>query len=518
MTCIFLCAFFLLFAGMVLGDVLFHNPPPYLYDPDATTLSYSDWLSSQPALRWVWAGRPAWDSPVWLRVLWLAAAAGLLLWKRPTQRLAEWLRSQRHAPPSRLPLWLLLILAAAFLWIFRSTDLRYGDSEFLTDLVPRETASVGANIDYQEILDCTLHCRLYAHLHRLFSLDIVTVFNLIGVSATLIGLAIVWPRWRRRAGLPAGLVLLLWFTTGWSQLVFGHVEYYTSVAVVLLIYATLAMEHLERDDGPPFWVCSFVAGLAACFHMLAGWIWPTLAVLFWHGIRRRDRSPSRLLATGVPAFLLPIAASVGIATLYGFPPARFSTTHLAHLKFIFLLTPDSAAAHNAIYQYPFLSFSHMRDILNELVRAAWPGIVLVLGLLSAGRRARLFRQPTVQFWLVAAVSLQVFIMVWNTDLGFIRDWDLFAVVALGWTGLGIEWLRLLSRGGGEQVAGDLAGGGEDVVPRQEEETPQRPLADDWFWLLARVLLFVLVTALPYRLLLLLHHSWWVGPVNSAGMF
>lgn len=501
---------FIVLGAVVFADVWLQNPPPYVFDPAKTNLSYFDWLAEQRALRWFWAGRPVWDAPAWLRIFWMAGVAAALLWRRPTDWVRDRLRAHaaHAAPPAaavdsigdqasgrrrrREPLWVILAVAAAILWAYRSDDLRYGDSDFLTRLIPREVKSVGANIAYEEILDCVLHCRVFHYLNLLYDLSIVQVFNILGIAATLIGLAVVWPRWRRRAGLPAGLVLLLWFSTGWSHVFFGHVEYYTSVAVVLMIYAVLAIDHLERDDGPPFWVCSFVAGLAVCFHMLAGWVWPTMGVLLWHDWRARGRSPIRQLALGGLTFLLPIAASVGIATLYGFPPAAFGNTHLAHMKFIFLLTPDNALeGHRAIYQYPFLSFPHVRDVLNELVRAAWPGVVLVLGLAATARRYRLWERPTVVFWIVAVVFLQTFTLVWNPDLGYIRDWDLFAVVALGWTGLGIEWLRLLNR--------------EAAEP-------------DVSWLVARVLVFVVATALPMRILQMLHHSAWVGPVNSAGMF
>lgn len=508
---------FIVLGAVAFADVWLQNPPPYVFDPAKTNLSYFDWLAEQRALRWFWAGRPVWDAPVWLRILWMAGAAVALLWRRPTVWVRDRLRAHAGPPaasvdsikdqPSggrrrREPLWVILAVAAATLWAFRSQDLRYGDSDFLTRLIPREVKSVGANIAYEEILDCALHCRAFHYLNLLFGLTIIEVFNLLGIAATLVGLAIVWPRWRRRAGLPAGLVLLIWFTSGWSHVFFGHVEYYTSVAVVLMIYAVLAIDHIERDDGPPFWVCSFVAGLAVCFHMLAGWIWPTMGVLLWHDWRARGRSPIRQLALGGLTFLLPIAASVGIATLYGFPPTAFGNTHLAHMKFIFLLTRDNALeSHRAIYQYPFLSFPHIRDAVNELIRVAWPGIVLVLGLAVAARHRQIWCRPTVLFWIVAVVFLQIFTLVWNPDLGYIRDWDLFAVVALGWTGLGIECLRQLNR--------EEAAQGETVEPNG---------GADVSWLVARVLAFVVATALPMRIFQMLHHSAWVGPVNAAGMF
>ncbi len=503
-----LAILYVLLVGFVFADVWLGIRPPYVYDIETESLSYPEWLDQQAPLKWFWAGRPVWDAPVWVRALWMVGVLALLVAKGPTERMRAKLVAWRrmpfagdvdHTPPagsaasfaparasSRIPLWLILVFAALVLWIFRSQDLRYGDSEFLTRLVPREVASVGANIAYEEILDCTIHCRAFYHLNRWFGWDIVKVFNIIGIAATLIGLSLVWPLWGRRAGLPAGLILTLWFATGWSQLFFGHVEYYTLVAVVLLLYTALAADLLE-GGGTRFWLCAFVAGLAVCFHLLAGWIWPTLAVLFWVEWKRGRTSAGKMLLWGIPAFLLPIALSVAIATYYGFPPARFGDTHFAHMKFLFLLNPETAESHRAIYQYPFLSPRHVWDAVNELVRAAWPGVVLVAGLSGAAIHEGLWRRPTVVFWIVAAVGFQIFGLVWNPDLGYHRDWDLFAVVALGWTGLGIEWLRTLNH-------------------------------DPWGILTARVLLFALSTAIPMRILQLLHHSWWVGPVNHAGMF
>lgn len=506
MTFCTLFALFLVLAVVVLADVWLHNPAPYLFNSDKTKLTYFEWFAQQHALAWFWSGRPVWDAPVWLRVVWMAAVVFFMLWKRPAAWLRDWLSKHREPTCPHLPFWLILIVSAAVLWTFRSQDLRYGNSLFLTRLIPREVKSMGANIDYEQILDCTLHCRAYYHLHRLFGMNIVQVFSVLGVGATLIGLAIVWPFWRRRVGLPAATVLLLWFSAGWSQMFFGHVENLTSVAVVLLIYAALALDHLEREDGPPFWVCSFTAALAGCFHLLAGLVWPTLGVLLWHDVRHRGHRFGPLFGRGVLAFILPLVASVEIATLYGFPPAAFKGTHLAHLKFVFLLTPENAAAHRALYQYPFLSFPQLRDMFNELVLVTWPGLVLVAGLFIAARRERLWRRPTVQFWIVATVLLQIFIVIWNPDLGYIRDWDMFSAVAFGWTGLGIELLVQLNR----QKNSDR---GEESAFESTDEPHS-----DWSLLLARVLLFALATSLPMRIFQVLHHSWWVGPANIPGMF
>jgi hypothetical protein len=481
---------FFLFAAVILADVWLRNSPPYSFD---SALGYSEWLDRQPALKWFWAGRPAWDFPVAGRILWLLLVLAALCLRGPVPMLERWIASARRPPTSlRRPVSLAWILlpAALFLWLFRSGDLRYGDSGFITHLIPDEVRYRGLYMDYQEIFDILLHCRGYYHLNRLLDWDIVTVFNVLGIAGALIALAVVWPRWRRQPGLPTGLVLLLWFSAGWSQVFFGHVEFYTSVAVVLLIYAVIAADHLEDRGYAPFWLCCALAAVSGGFHLLAGWMWPTLAVLAWKEIRTRGKSPVAIYSLAAGIFLVVAAIAVALATAYGFPISEVKETHLARGKFIFLLTPENADARNALYHYAFLSPRHLTDVANECLRTAWPGLVLVIGLAPTAWRRGWLRKPTVVFWIIAATAFQVFALTWNSDLGYHRDWDLFAVVGLGWTGLGLELLRQAMR---------------------DEHAPPPPD-------LVPLLLFVLLTAVPMRLMQVLHHSWLVTEPNLPGMF
>ena len=91
------------------------------------------------------------------------------------------------------------------------------------------------------------------------------------------------------------------------------------------------------------------------------------------------------------------------------------------------------------------SWLHLRDFLNQQLLVApvvLPGLVLVaLAGLSEKLRFRLTKEPTtdnvgsstaqaVQFLLLAALSYQLFIWLWNPDYGGQRDWDLFSLAAI----------------------------------------------------------------------------------------
>lgn len=334
--------------------------------------------------------------------------------------------------------------SAAVFWLLRDRNLALGDSEHLIKAVTWYTHFEGWHLTFDEALELLLHSAVY----RLFlaaghpgaaETAFALTSALAGGGFVLVLLLLI----RRLAGTAVQRLALmaLALSGGYCQLLFGHVENYTVVALLMLAYFCVGIRYLRETDRGLF-LPAAVLSIAVSFHLLAGWLYPSLLWLWWAGRQRRDQEGRRsdggltALAAGV---VLPLAAAFGLCRLAGFGVDKFGETHLAALKFVFLL-----GAEYEHYQYGFLSPAHLFQALNQLWLAALPAVLALL-FIVLHRRGEVGRPGgETGFALSAAFSLQCFALCWNPDLGAFKDWDLFAAAGLGWT---FAALVLLARRG-----------------------------------------------------------------------
>jgi len=294
----------------------------------------------------------------------------------------------------------------------------------------------------------TLELLLHSAVYRLFAAAgfpgaAETAFALTSVLAGGLFVIVLLLLVRRLAGaaLLRLALLVLALSGGYVQLLFGHVENYTVVALLMLLYLYLGVCYL-REPGRGLFLPAAVLSVAVSFHLLAGWLYPSLLCLWWAGHGRKDddrkRSDGGLTALAAGT-VLPLVAAFMLCRLAGFGTERFGETHLAALKFVFLLGPEYEH-----YQYGFLSPAHLLDALNQLWLTALPAILALLLAVRYRGGGEEEQKPRGEagFALTAAISLQCFALCWNPDLGAYKDWDLFAAAGLGWT---FAALVLLSR-------------------------------------------------------------------------
>jgi hypothetical protein len=231
--------------------------------------------------------------------------------------------------------------------------------------------------------------------------------------------------WRGSGGSPVvkSCAVLLSLATPSLQLFFGYVENYTLVALAALVYAVFGLRSLEQG-GSPLWP-ALALGVAISLHVLAGWLGLSLLYVYWVHARGRTlpRQIGLLAMMGVTS-LAPIAATIGWLTAVGIPIGALSETHLAALKFIFLVDPDAP-----YFIYPAWSLAHWRDILNQLALTSLAPLLAIAALAAALRphAALLYEDARLHFLALGAGSLHVFAMIWNAENGAAQDWDLFAL-------------------------------------------------------------------------------------------
>jgi len=374
--------------------------------------------------------------PVWIRIV----AAGLCVAVAiPAVNGRVWSRIEHAAVALRhWPAWMLIAgagtLAFAVFWLLRCRNFALGDSSVILQVVTWDTHLQGAHVTYDEPLELLLHCLLYRFLHWLADVSVEGVYAAVSCLCGVAAMLLVGRLWRQRELafdrwlVATGLVL----STAAVQLFFGYVENYTIVLTGMVAYVVLAERSLHGRLHAAW--PALVLSLSMCFHLLAGWLLPSLVYLWL--VRSRERTVGRSLAELGPiglAVAVPLAATVGACSLASFGPEQIKHTHLWHLKFIFLL--DESYAQN---YYPMLSWRHLEAVLNQLLLVGLPGILALaaVALLPKQLRQGKTNGRFTGFLLVCAVFLQLFAATWHSDIGAARDWDLFAVIGLGYALLG----------------------------------------------------------------------------------
>ena len=373
-------------------------------------------------LRELWAFEHLRDWPLALR---LAAAGALVASSLSAVRSAAVRAVNLCAanPQWRAAAWiaglpLLLVVFASL----RQRNLRLGDGALLTQLVERRIHEQGVLVTYDEPLELYLHSLAYRALHAAFEWDVASSYALLSCLAGVAFVsAMVW-LWRGgRSPVAMSAAVVVSLATPSLQLFFGYVENYSLVAVAALVYMIAAVRSVEGRLS--VLVPALLLGVAMSFHVLAGWLGPTLLYVYWRQARDLSvRGRVVLLAAVAAAAIGPIAFTIGWMTAVGVPLGALGETHLAALKFIFLVEPDAP-----YFVYAAWSAAHWRDIANQWLLTSLAPLLAVAAVLPALRAGAVRGDGRLALFGLAAGFLHLFAMTWNAENGAANDWDLFAL-------------------------------------------------------------------------------------------
>jgi hypothetical protein len=194
------------------------------------------------------------------------------------------------------------------------------------------------------------------------------------------------------------------------QLFFGDFENYTLTAVWVMGYFLASLLFLEERVSVV--MPSLLLAVSLTFHLLSGFLLPSLAYLWVLAWRRRRRG--EVLVAG-SAFCLTVALTLLFFDRHGLPLSDLWYKSHAFGQgghFLQNLAEPSLSYYVAIANLAFL-----------LV----PGWVLIVPLLIYQR----VPMDTLNTHLViASASMAMFVLLWKAQLGVYLDWNLFAIAAL----------------------------------------------------------------------------------------
>jgi len=196
----------------------------------------------------------------------------------------------------------------------------------------------------------------------------------------------------------------------YMQLFFGDVENYALINLLILGYIFASWEFIRGKSTVV--LPTVLLSLAVTFHLLAGWLLPSLIYLMFTAFRRRTGR------TVVLAILLGISV-IGFTLVF----MEFSGLNLVSLRsshatgggeagFLEMLTNPSLTYYAQVFNLLFLLF---------------PGWLILLPLLVF-RRLRLDTWNV--FLIICSVMLLLLAFLWKAGLQPYYDWNLYAVLAI----------------------------------------------------------------------------------------
>lgn len=363
---------------------------------------------------------------IWVAVWLLARVSGRLSKHLP-----------RRVGPADRPVVAALVVACFGIGVFLilRSHAPNPDGIALLEKIPRDVASIGSHVTHDEMLELYLHSRVYHYANGLLGWSVAQVYAVVSAVAGGIYLFILVLLANQAAPASRFGFVGLALSGGYVQLFFGEIENYTMVATMILIY--LAVAHLYVRRRAPLWAASGALSLAIAFHLLAGWLLPSLGYLF---LLSKKRSEVRSIGGGILGLTLPLAAALAFLHFHGLPIQRLlDSSHVSGM-----------GGNYARYLAP-LQLEYHGGIVNVLALLL-PAVFMLPALAYFGR---LGRDPYSRFLQIGTFSMLLFAFIWRAQLGVYEDWSLFAPGLVPAALLVSRSFFLDSRAGGWRIAAAL---------------------------------------------------------------
>jgi hypothetical protein len=375
-------------------------------------------------------GVPAWTFPA---AVVLALVLALVARRSPGTLEAPAVEAPGLTGSRRLALGLaVFIAAAAALWALRCQKL-YGDGGAITGFVTQ-----GVLFHKREPLSPTVFLLAQRSLGAALGWAPRETIQVVNTLAGALGIMALLGLARRIAGFARGprvAASVALVGCGAVQLFAGYVENYTLPTVCMLGSLAFGLDALAGRGG--LTRAFFLWTLACMFHLSGIVFLPAMLWLLFHagwgGDLRRIPGAATLRVLGVT--LGPALVLGALMAHFGFHRAEESGFGGGDGRMFVPLF-----AKEGMSQYLFFRAQHLSAIANQQMLVAPLGVLLVVtgtvGVLRRGRW-RAWRAPSAapglgfdaQFYLgLVATGYLALTLIWNPDLGALRDWDLFGPV------------------------------------------------------------------------------------------
>ncbi|MBN2184851.1 MAG: hypothetical protein JW746_05945 [Candidatus Krumholzibacteriota bacterium] len=301
------------------------------------------------------------------------------------------------------------ILCVILFLLLRNNFINY-DGRAFAEKFHRDVAATGAHVTHDEMWELYVHSRFWYYTNRFWGWSVTFSYQ---VMSSIAGGAFIFFLLRFCKKLlpsnPLGLFLII-ISGGYMQIFFGDVENYTLTAIFILLYFCFSLAYIR--DRRHIALPSSILAVAMTFHLLAGFLLPSLAFLYWLELKKRHY---REIWSGIASFVL----IIGLTLLF---------FHLKHLPISDLFWRSHAFGHGGhiLRMLARPSVSYYLKIFNLLFLLV-PALILVVPLLLFG----LIEWDDFNIYMaVACVFMMGYIFIWEARLGVYNDWNMFANVSI----------------------------------------------------------------------------------------
>jgi hypothetical protein len=304
-----------------------------------------------------------------------------------------------------------LLLAAVF-FLLRNRFINY-DGMLFAEKFSNDVPILGAHVTHDEMWELYLHSRFWFYTNELFGWSVELSYQVLSSAAggvfillLLLYCSVVFP------GRPV-LAFAVCISGGYMQLFFGDVENYTLTATWIMAYFLASAQYVRGR-----WSVitpSVILAAAMTFHLLAGFLIPSLLLLYDIAWKRKERK-------SVVIALASFCAIVAVTILF---------FHFSGLPVRNLWYHSHAFGHGGNIRPRLVDPSpgYYFSILNLAFLLA-PVWIFIIPQLLFGR----VKHDDMNIHLIlASVFMGIFFVGWKATLGVYSDWNMFAAAALPFT-------------------------------------------------------------------------------------
>ena len=325
-----------------------------------------------------------------------------LLIKRSVSRLQSLLHYNITA-------WVIALAGAVIFFLLRNNFLNQ-DALLFPSKFERYLNAYGSFATHDEMWEFFIHSKLWAFTNAHLGWDVFLTYQVISSIAGGFFLFILIKFAQTIAANKELPFLAIMLCGGYMQLFFGDVENYTLTAVFVLLYFYVAFLYVEHKV--PLLIPSLTLTVALTFHLLTGFLLPSLLWLYILELKKRNWKPI-LLAFGasVALFLLTLLFfhfnHLPIQSLYTSSNASLSGGHLDWHIVIPSVRYYQLIVRLLLLLVPFILFLPLLLLFNHI---KWNNYTIFLS--------------------IAVIFMLLFTFEWKALLGVLQDWNLFANSAI----------------------------------------------------------------------------------------
>jgi len=303
-----------------------------------------------------------------------------------------------------------LSILAIIIFLFLRNNFINPDGLSFTNKFIYDIPLRGAHVTHDEMWELYLHSRFWFYTHQYFGWSVHFSYQVLSSFAGGVFIFLLLLYSPRLSTDHPFFAFLLFIAGGYMQLFFGDIENYTLTAVWIMGYFLASAQFIEKKNS--IILPSILLAIAMTFHLLAGFLLPSLIFLYIIAWKRRQMWS---LLYAITSFGLIIGITLIFFHLKGLP--------LQNLWF-----HSHAFGHDGNFMSMLVkpSLNYYWDILN-LVFLLCPAWILIFPLLFYKR----ISMDAMNIHLLLATSSMVLsVLSWNAYLGVYNDWNLFATAAL----------------------------------------------------------------------------------------